>query len=176
MVRKSTDGGPPQRIEEISSPSGVAAFQYAGFWRRFAAVFIDGILLFIVGMIISFPISAITRIHAIRSGGMNPMDFSMILAGQILVGVIQIVGCWLYFALMESSYYQATLGKMLLGIKVTDLAGNRISFGKATGRYFAKFISSLTCLVGYIMAGFTEKKQALHDMIAGSLVDVKRDL
>jgi uncharacterized RDD family membrane protein YckC len=76
---------------------------------------------------------------------------------------------WLYFALMESMK-GATLGKMALGIIVTDLQGNRISFGRATGRYFAKIISSLTILVGYIMAGFTQRKQALHDIIAGCLV------
>ncbi|PYV64750.1 MAG: RDD family protein, partial [Acidobacteria bacterium] len=56
------------------------------------------------------------------------------------------------------------------GLKVTDLAGRRISFARASGRYFAKYLSSMTLLIGYIMAGFTERKQALHDMIAGTLV------
>jgi len=59
---------------------------------------------------------------------------------------------------------------MVLGIRVTDLNGNRISFGRATGRYFAKIVSSLTFMIGYIIAGFTDRKQALHDMIAGCLV------
>ncbi len=77
---------------------------------------------------------------------------------------------WLYFALMESSVKQGTLGKMALGIIVTDANGNRISFGRATGRYFGKIISGAILCIGYIMAGFTEKKQALHDMIAGCLV------
>ena len=77
---------------------------------------------------------------------------------------------WLYFALMESSSKQATLGKMALGIIVTDLNGNRLSFGRATGRYFGKIISGAILMIGYIMAGFTEKKQALHDIIAGCLV------
>jgi uncharacterized RDD family membrane protein YckC len=71
---------------------------------------------------------------------------------------------------MESSKYQSTLGKAVLGIKVTDLKGNRISFGRASGRFFAKIISSLTLGVGYIMIAFTEKKQGLHDMIAECLV------
>ena len=77
---------------------------------------------------------------------------------------------WLYFALLESSPKQATLGKMALGIKVTDLDGNRISFGRATGRFFAKIISGVILMIGYIMAAFTAKKQALHDIIASTLV------
>jgi uncharacterized RDD family membrane protein YckC len=77
---------------------------------------------------------------------------------------------WLYYAIFESSSWQATLGKKALGLEVTDLAGNRISFGRATGRFFAKIISTLILFIGYIMAGFTEKKQALHDILAGTLV------
>jgi uncharacterized RDD family membrane protein YckC len=76
----------------------------------------------------------------------------------------------LYYSLLESSAWQGTLGKKALGLAVTDLEGRRISFGRAVGRWFAKIISSLTLLIGYIMAGFTAKKQALHDMIAGTLV------
>jgi uncharacterized RDD family membrane protein YckC len=71
---------------------------------------------------------------------------------------------------MESSSQQGTLGKMALGIKVTDMNGSRVSFGRATGRYFAKIISGLTFSIGYIMAGFTQQKQALHDIIAGCLI------
>jgi len=59
---------------------------------------------------------------------------------------------------------------MALSMKVTDLQGNRISFARATGRHFAKYISAMILLIGYIMAGFTERKQALHDMITGTLV------
>jgi uncharacterized RDD family membrane protein YckC len=84
-----------------------------------------------------------------------------------------IVALWLYYALMESSSKQATLGKLALGIVVTDLNGNRISFGRATGRYFGKIVSGMIFAIGYIMAGFTEKKQALHDMIASCLVVLK---
>lgn len=80
---------------------------------------------------------------------------------------------WLYFALMESSSKQATLGKMLLGIIVTDLNNNRISFGKASGRYWGKLISIIILGIGFIMAGTTSKKQALHDKMAGTLVIIK---
>ena len=78
---------------------------------------------------------------------------------------------WLYFAGMESSERQATFGKSVVSLRVTDLEGRRLSFKHATGRFFAKIVSGLIPLaIGYIMAGFTEKKQALHDMIAGTLV------
>lgn len=81
-----------------------------------------------------------------------------------------IVVFWLYWSLLESSGAQATLGKRLLGLKVTDLANRRITFGRATGRFFGKILSGLTFTVGFMMAGFTEKKQALHDIVAGTLV------
>jgi uncharacterized RDD family membrane protein YckC len=71
---------------------------------------------------------------------------------------------------MESSKFGGTLGKMAVGIRVTDLNGNRISFARATGRYFGRIVTNLTLLIGYIMAGFTEKKQALHDVLASCLV------
>jgi uncharacterized RDD family membrane protein YckC len=74
---------------------------------------------------------------------------------------------------MESSPRQATLGKMAMKIIVTDLEGRPISFGRATGRYFAKNFLSAICFIGFLMAIWTQKKQALHDMIAGTLV-VKR--
>jgi uncharacterized RDD family membrane protein YckC len=72
---------------------------------------------------------------------------------------------------MESSQYQGTLGKMALGLIVTDLQGRPLSFARASGRFFGKIITGMIPFgIGYIMAGFTEKKQALHDMIAGCLV------
>jgi uncharacterized RDD family membrane protein YckC len=86
-----------------------------------------------------------------------------------LILVIVIMG-WLYFAFMESSKNQGTLGKLALGLKVSDLEGNRISFGRATGRFFGKILSGMILYIGYILAGLTEKKQALHDMLAGCLV------
>ena len=88
----------------------------------------------------------------------------------ILGIIIDIVGVWLYFALQESSVYQATLGKRALNIYVTDLYGRRLTFGQATGRHFSKIISGLILCIGYIMVAFTQRKQGLHDMIAGTLV------
>ena len=121
---------------------------YAGFWRRFVAWILDGLLLSLVTLPFTLQFDARTS------------------AG----GTISTVVGWLYFALMESSTKQATVGKMALGIFVTDLDGRRISFGRATGRYFAKILSALTLGIGFLMAGFTERKQALHDMVASCLV------
>ena len=88
-----------------------------------------------------------------------------------LISLITILcASWLYFALMESSAKGATLGKLALGLRVTDLNGNRISFARATGRYFGKIVSGMILMIGYLMAGFTQQKQALHDIMAGCLV------
>ena len=84
--------------------------------------------------------------------------------------IVSLVGGWLYFALMESSRFQGTLGKMAVQIKVTDMEGNRLTFGRATGRHFGKIVSGMILLIGYIMVAFTEKKQGLHDIMAGCLV------
>jgi len=92
-----------------------------------------------------------------------------LLGGGVTV-ILLVFGSWLYEAFMESSSYQATLGKMIFGMKVTDLHGNRISFARATGRHFARWLSALILFIGYIMVGFTERKQGLHDLLAGTLV------
>ncbi len=155
---------------------------YAGFWKRFLATLIDGVLISIVGGIIMIPFMGILGLGAASEMqfqdenyyAQNP-DAAMTMAAGILavalvICVVFFIVQWLYCALMESSAKQATLGKMALGIKVTDLYGKRISFGRATGRYFAKLISGAILYIGYIMAAFTEKKQALHDMLAQTLV------
>ncbi len=133
---------------------------YAGFWLRFVAAIVDGILVKIISFIVGLVAAA-----ALATGGPQAARS----AGP-LVGLIGICTAWLYFALLESSGRQATFGKSMLSIKVTDLEGNRVSFGQATGRYFGKIISVLILMIGYMMAGWTEKKQALHDMLASCLV------
>lgn len=133
--------------------------QYAGFWKRFVAAFLDGIILYIVGALIGFIFGFVYTTALQTTEGLQGISFIL----GIGVG-------WLYNTLMESSKKQATLGKQAMGIIVTDLKGNRISFGRATGRYFAEVISGAILFIGYIMAAFTEKKQALHDIIASTLV------
>ncbi|MDA2913784.1 RDD family protein [Acidobacteriia bacterium AH_259_A11_L15] len=118
----------------------------------------------IVGFILGF---------ALAAGGVELSEREWENIGSVLGYLIGFAGYLLYFAFMESSSWQATLGKKALSLMVTDSDGNRLSFGRALGRNLAKIVSSLTLLIGYLMAGFTQKKQALHDMIAGCLV-VKR--
>jgi len=106
---------------------------------------------------------------------MDPREAMALLApffmAFFLGWLVFLILTWLYFAGMESSARQATFGKSVMSLHVTNYDGQRISFGHATGRFFAKIISGLIPLaIGYIMAGFTEKKQALHDLIAGTLV------
>ena len=84
--------------------------------------------------------------------------------------ILVFVGYWLYEALLTSSSWQGTVGKRVLRLKVTDEAGNRIGFGRATGRFFAKLLSQFILWIGFIMVAFTERKRGLHDMMAGTLV------
>lgn len=143
---------------------------YAGFWRRFVAYLIDYVLL----VIVIYGLAMIIITTAGIGGAGSDVDNTGLAALISVFGgffiMLMILLPWLYYSLMESSAKQATLGKMALGIRVVDYEGKRISFGKATGRYFAKILSGLIFSIGYIMAGFTSKKQALHDMIAGTLV------
>jgi uncharacterized RDD family membrane protein YckC len=101
----------------------------------------------------------------------NPVFPWGLFAAILVLATVSVLAQWLYFAGMESSQYQGTLGKMALGLVVTDMNGQPISFARASGRFFSKLITGLVPFaIGYIMAGFTEKKQALHDMIASCLV------
>jgi uncharacterized RDD family membrane protein YckC len=130
---------------------------YGGFWLRYAAAAIDGVII----SAISWAFAAM----ALMVSGETRAPFPLWLT--LLVLVLYLIGGWIYFALMESSEIQATLGKLAVGLIVTDLAGERITFSHATGRYFGKVFSALTVGVGYFMAAFTDRKQALHDVMAG---------
>ena len=147
----------------VASVTGIG---YGGFWIRVVAAIIDGLILRVV----------VTPVGMVFGGlGLAGMMGGIPHAGLSLLGggitfILLIFGSWLYEAFMESSSYQATLGKMICGMKVTDLRGNRISFERATGRHFAKWLSAMILGIGYIMVGFTERKQGLHDLLAGTLV------
>ena len=159
---------PAQASWQVPAARPVA---YAGFWLRFVAWIIDRIVLQFAGSIITLPFAASMGIREfMRTHPSSPEDFIPLFENLRRVFLIILVLEWLYYALLESSAWQATLGKKALGLEVTDLAGARVTFGRATGRYFARYISFFTIGIGYIMAGFTQKKQALHDMIAGTLV------
>ena len=137
---------------------------YAGFGQRFIAALIDGILLYIVQMIVFsiFGLGAMASDPSLFADGI-PASFSI--AYLITLGINVA-----YYAYFESSEKQATFGKQAMGLVVTDMNGGRISMLNAVGRFFAKIPSALIFLIGYLMQPFTQKKQALHDMIASTLV------
>lgn len=135
--------------------------QYGGFWLRFVAAILDGVIIFIPG----FLLQMLAEFMARRSPGQNA-----VIIATVISWVLQTVIAWLYSAMFESSAYQATPGKMALGLRVTDLNGLPITFARATGRHFGKMVSAIICYIGFIMAAFTERKQALHDQMAGTLV------
>jgi uncharacterized RDD family membrane protein YckC len=148
---------------------------YAGFWKRFLAYIIDGILLWVVSAILLVPLFGMLGLGEL--GGFldedltSSMGFLITLLSTYIATIFaMMIAGWLYFALMESSSRGATLGKIVLRIHVTDMEGNNISFGRASGRYFGKILSGLIFYIGFIMAGFTQQKQALHDILAGCLV------
>jgi len=154
------------RVPSYQVVAPMAGVGYGGFWIRVVAAIVDGVLLRVV----------VAPIHLMFGGlGMAGMMSGLPHAGLAILGggitlILLIFGSWLYEAFMESSSYQATLGKMIFGMKVTDLNGNRISFERATGRHFAKWLSAMILFIGYMMVGFTERKQGLHDLLAGTLV------
>lgn len=168
-------------------------YTYAGFWKRFFAYFIDSIILNLVIGIISIPIFVIFGAAFIQELEQNNYNLNTVSYMQpetveeqivllsafivifLIITVVSLIISWLYFALMESSSKKATLGKLALNLIVTDINGARLTFGRATGRFFGKILSSLILNIGFIMAAFTEKKQALHDILANTLVLEKKN-
>ena len=167
-------GLPPRYVPPV--PASLLPSPYAGFWLRVVAHLIDDLLLGIgIGILVLISV-AMVGVGSLRATieGLNGEDFQVpgaIISAIFLLILASILLVWLYNAGMEGSQHQGTLGKMALGLIVTDAQGRPIGFGHASGRYFAKIITNLIPLgIGYAMAGFTDKKQALHDMIAGCLV------
>jgi uncharacterized RDD family membrane protein YckC len=152
---------------------------YAGFWLRLVAAIIDGIVISIPLMPVFFLVFIDIFRHAQDfQGRQDPAGLMTILGPKIgLIFFISAIASWLYWGLFESSAWQATLGKKALGIIVTDLEGRRISFGRASGRFWAgrgvgaiPYLGGTYFLIDCICVGFTAKKQAIHDMIASCLV------
>lgn len=139
----------------MSTPSSV----YAGFWLRVGASLIDQVI--VIGALL-------VLLMAIVFSAQGPSILTIL--SFFVLWLLSFIGPWLYSALFESSVMQATPGKKAVGIKVTDLEGNRIAFGRATGRHFAEWITGMTFFIGYVMVAFTQKRQSLHDMIAGTVV------
>jgi uncharacterized RDD family membrane protein YckC len=134
-------------------------------------VLIDAMVVDVVVLPLGFVLGGMIAVASIATR----MPVGGAQAVEMIVGLtLGIFAAWIYEAVMESSAKQATLGKMIFGLQVTDLYGRRISFARATGRHFAKYLSSLILFFGYIMAGLSERKQALHDHLAGTLVTYMR--
>src|SRR5947207_11226480 len=131
---------------------------------RVLAYLIDALLM----SAIFFPLGIVFGLAIGASGGDE--NSPLMPLANISINGVSIAAGWLYQSLLESSSWQGTVGKKVLGLRVTDLNGNRIGFGKATGRYFGKIVSALILGIGFIMIAFTEQKQGLHDIMAGTFV------
>jgi len=153
---------PPGQPPDQSRPHATESI-YAGFWNRFAALFIDSLIIAAGSAMFSLP-------FLIAKGLRKTTSYPSLVDFDFILSLLTMLIGWLYCTLLESSTKRATIGKMAVGIIVTDINGNRVSFGRANGRWWGKTISFLILGIGCIMAGFTRKKQALHDIMADTLV------
>jgi uncharacterized RDD family membrane protein YckC len=174
----TADIAPPPPVSAFTPPAAPAVkpVVYAGFWRRFLAMSIDHLILALPGglltalFIIPTVVTAVTT--AVNTGDAQSAAAIVLsmLVGWIWLGLLLFLLPIAYHSFFECSKYQATPGKIVLGIIVTDLSGQRITFARSLARNLGKIVSSLVFNIGYIIAGLTEKKQALHDMFADCLV------
>lgn len=152
---------------------------YAGFWKRVLSHIIDSLILWFVFSIIGW---ILIVIHAVGDGGLSTatvitaVETPISTARMVVQNLLNLGVIWLYYAIMESSKCKATVGKLALGIIVVDEFNQKLSFGRASARYWSKLLSVITLFIGFIMTAFTAKKQALHDLIAGTYVIDKREL
>ena len=165
---------PTAPMQNLPQTTAAALEDHAGFWKRVAAYILDAILLYIVFRVIGTFFGVSAAQEAMKQemlGGTSFMQaYEHFYSGMWVYTLLTTALTWLYFAFCESSAWQATVGKLALGIRVTDLQGARIGFPRALGRYLAKYISAIILCIGFIMVAFTRRKQGLHDLIAGTLV------
>jgi uncharacterized RDD family membrane protein YckC len=169
----------PVSAAPVPPPTTTAALEdYAGFWKRLVAYIIDAIVLYIPQMLIMNALgneAAQAKLQQAMLAAGTDLGVVMAAYGQyyesMRAGVaLTALLVWLYFAICESSAWQASVGKLAVGIRVTDLEGQRISFWRALGRYAAKVLSWFILAIGFLMIGWTRRKQGLHDMLANTLV------
>jgi uncharacterized RDD family membrane protein YckC len=155
------------RPDAGQDPSIADAFEYAGFWLRFWAGTIDVAIEAVAALVLTIVIDLFLR----RFGHLFGIDLWDL---QVFTGVgfivILAVGGWLYAAFMESSSWRATIGKRLLGLQVMTIEGERTTFGTATVRHFMKYLSFFILTIGFLMSGWTKRRQALHDLPLDVLV------
>jgi uncharacterized RDD family membrane protein YckC len=144
-----------------------ARVEYAGFWLRVWAGSIDIAIEVLVALLVTVIVDSVMKITTPRYG-LSPITARYV-TGIAFIFVLAI-GAWLYSAFSESSRWHATLGKRIVGLQVLTAAGGRLSFGQATVRHFMKFLSLFTATVGFMMAGWTRRCQALHDMPSDCIV------
>jgi uncharacterized RDD family membrane protein YckC len=160
-------GCKPVFIQKLAEGARIntGALNYAGFWIRFGAVFLDGIILKVVGMVIAL----VTGMSLTQAAGVEPNPQ---IVHQFVLIFVQMALAITYEVVMIGKY-GATLGKMACKIQVVTADGERVSYLRSLGRYFAKMLSGMICLIGYIMAGFDTEKRALHDRICNTRVVYK---
>ena len=144
-----------QAVPVVASPSVKTELRYAGFWRRVLAYLIDALVLATVEIVLGILVVMIAPDDLRAAANVAPVSATI---------------AWAYFALLESSPARATLGKLALNLFVSDVHGDPISFWRASARYWLKILSTLLLGLGWLMAAFTPRKQALHDVLAGTLV------
>lgn len=177
----TASSAPPMSVSPYAATNPVVygpVVSYGGFWQRFAAYFIDAIITGAAMMVLVVPVVMMTGVMAhLGSLGhppgeeMDPAAAALFFTVIFGLAAIALLVSWLYHAYLESGEKQATWGKSAMGLYVTDVAGQRISFARASGRFFSKIITGMIPLfIGWIMAAFTERRQALHDMIASTVV------
>jgi uncharacterized RDD family membrane protein YckC len=162
----------------MNGPQENGTFVYAGFWWRYLAYLLDFFILSVGGGLLrigtqdstntmgQMPVTGMTYHYHIASPWTIFLAIGVVL---LVLGIISFILA-IYFVLFECSRFRATPGKLVCGLIVVDLEGNRISFWRATARHFAKLLSILTLAIGFMMAGWTHRNQALHDKVAGCLV------
>ena len=153
-----------QKLAE-GAPINTGQLNYAGFWTRFAAVFLDGLIL----MAVNFFIGMVAGLTVAQAAGLQPRGAVVL---QVILMVIQLTIGICYEAVLIGKY-GATLGKMACKIKVVTADGGRVSYPRSFARYFGKMLSSFTCLIGFIIAAFDGQKRALHDYICNTRVIYK---
>ena len=137
----------------MTDPAGTA---YGGFWIRFLAYLVDSVILFCALILLGVAFAFLGPI------------------GAWLMTLTGLVAPLLYWGWMQASARQATFGKALLGMKVTDASGNRMSLLRSLGRELAKWLSAIPLMIGFLIAAFTGRKQALHDIVASTTVVKER--
>lgn len=169
---------PAAPLQALPQTTAAALEDYAGFWKRVAAYILDAIVLYIPNMLIMKAMGGDAAQETLKQALLAaPGDPHLMMAAyeqfyatMATAIIITTALGWLYFAVCESSPWQATLGKLALGIRVTNLQGQRISFLRALGRYPAKGLAFAIMFIGVLMVAWTRRKQGLHDKICSTLV------